>query len=103
MNARSDTTPDTAQTNAAVTGVKKTGPMIITILVIVLIVLHQDNWFWNSKTLVFGMLPITLFYHLCISIAASCVWFLATKIAWPVETIEQVKAVTSSDKLEETH
>ena len=77
--------------------------MIITILVITLIVLHQDNWFWNNDKLVFGMLPITLFYHLCISIAASCVWFLATKIAWPVETIEQVKAATGDDKRGETH
>ena len=84
-------------------GAKRTGPMIITILVVILIVLHQDNWFWNNDMLVFGMLPITLFYHLCISIAASFVWFLATKIAWPVETIEQVKGATGGGEPEETH
>jgi hypothetical protein len=92
-----------AHTEKSSSGAKRIGPKIITILVIALIVLHQDNWFWNSDTLVFGMLPITLFYHLCISIAASAVWFLATKIAWPVETIEQVKAVAGDDQPEETH
>ncbi|MEM9587569.1 MAG: DUF3311 domain-containing protein [Planctomycetota bacterium] len=61
------------------------GPLIIFGLVVLLLILHQDNWFWEDGTLVFGFMPIGLFWHACISIAASCTWFLATKIAWPVE------------------
>ena len=52
-------------------------------LVLLLFVLHQDVWFWDDKTLLFGFLPITLLYHACISVAAGATWFLATKFAWP--------------------
>jgi len=70
----------------------RSGTKIIAGIVIALIILHQDNWFWTSDYLVFGILPISLFYHICISIAASCTWFLATKFAWPVETIQIAKS-----------
>lgn len=63
-----------------------TGPWIIVALVVLLLVLHQDNWFWLDKRLVFGFIPIGLFWHACISIGASLTWFLATKIAWPIDT-----------------
>lgn len=52
-------------------------------LVLALIVLHQDNWFWEDSTLVFGFMPITLLYHACISLAAGCTWWLAVIFAWP--------------------
>lgn len=55
------------------------------IAVIVLIVLHQDNWLWDNPTLVFGFLPITLLFHMGISLAATATWFLATRYAWPVD------------------
>tara|TARA_R110002049_G_scaffold4601_5_gene32244 strand:- start:343461 stop:343709 length:249 start_codon:yes stop_codon:yes gene_type:complete len=61
------------------------GPLIITGLVLLLLILHQDNWFWNDGTLLLGFMPIGLFWHACISIAASITWFLATKIAWPLD------------------
>ena len=39
---------------------------------IALYVLHQDVWFWRSaRPLVFGFLPIGLFYHACFSVAAA--------------------------------
>lgn len=53
-------------------------------LVLLLLILHQDNWFWSDGTLVFGFMPIGLLWHAGISIAASATWFLATKIAWPL-------------------
>ena len=64
------------------------GPKIIIALVILLILLHQDVWFWNNKTVLFGFMPITLFWHACISLGASATWYLATKIAWPQELQE---------------
>jgi hypothetical protein len=57
---------------------------IIAALVLLLLILHQDNWFWTDDTLVFGFMPIGLFWHACISIAATLTWALATVIAWPV-------------------
>ncbi|MDE0867052.1 MAG: DUF3311 domain-containing protein [Rubripirellula sp.] len=77
----------TQQTNAS----KHSGPLIITGLVLLLLILHQDNWFWTDGTLVFGFVPMALFWHACISLGAVATWFLATRIAWPLadETDEQ--------------
>jgi len=61
-----------------------TGPLVIAGLVLLLLILHQDNWFWTDGTLIFGFVPIGLVWHVGISIAAACTWLLATKIAWPV-------------------
>lgn len=52
-------------------------------LVVLLIVLHQDVWFWTDERLVFGFLPIGLAWHMGISISASITWLLATKYCWP--------------------
>ena len=57
----------------------------LAILILLLLILHQDNWFWADTSLVFGFMPVGLFYHACISIAASCVWFFAVKKCWPVK------------------
>lgn len=56
---------------------------VVWTLVVLLMILHQDYWYWEDKTLVFGFLPIGLFYQACISIAASVTWLLATKHCWP--------------------
>lgn len=56
---------------------------VVWILVALLLILHQDNWFWDDKTMVFGFLPVGLVWHIGISIAASIIWFLATQFAWP--------------------
>lgn len=61
------------------------GQKIIIGLVVLLLILHQDNWFWDDDTLLLGFLPIGLFWHACISIAATLTWALATKIAWPLD------------------
>jgi hypothetical protein len=68
----------------------KRGRLIIAALVILLIILHQDNWNWENSNLMFGFIPVTLFYQMCISMGAGAVWFLATKIAWPDELEEKV-------------
>ena len=59
------------------------GGWIIAGLVALLVILHQDNWFWSNTTAV-GFMPIGLFWHVLISIGASLTWWLATRIAWPV-------------------
>lgn len=67
---------------------------VILILVIVLLVLHQDDWFftiWRSPDLVFGFMPKTLLYHAGISLAAGFTWYLATVFAWP-EELQQAPA-----------
>ncbi len=59
---------------------KKVALMII---VITMIILHQDNWLWTNKSLVFGFLPVGLAYHLGYSILACLVMALLVIFAWP--------------------
>ena len=54
-------------------------------LVVLLVVLHHDLWNWDNDRLVLGFMPVTLAFHAGLSIAASVVWFLATKFAWPAD------------------
>lgn len=68
-------------------------------LVLLLIILHQDIWFWEDDTLVGGILPIGLFYHACLSVAASVTWFLATRYAWPFDDAESATAATEGETL----
>ena len=58
--------------------------ILLFIAVVVLYVLHQDFWFWRTAhPLVFGFVPIGLFYQGCFSVAASLLMWLLVKFAWP--------------------
>jgi hypothetical protein len=57
--------------------------ILVWILIIVLVVLHQDYWQWEESGLVLGFLPYCLAYHAGISLAAAAVWWLATRFCWP--------------------
>lgn len=52
-------------------------------LIILLGILHQDWWWWDSETLVFGFVPIGLAYHAMISILAGVLWAAAIHFCWP--------------------
>ncbi len=58
--------------------------LLLTALVIALYVLHQDFWFWRtSKPLIFGFLPVGLFYHLLYTLAVAAAMWLLVRWAWP--------------------
>ena len=61
---------------------------IIVIVFIVLAVLHQDAWNWDSDKLVFGFMPVGLAFHALYSIVAATFWGLVMKFAWPHELEE---------------
>jgi hypothetical protein len=47
-------------------------------------VLHQDVWFWRTaRPLVFGFLPVGLFYHAVFTAACAGVLWLLVRYAWP--------------------
>ncbi len=57
--------------------------LVVTLLVL-LAVLHQD-WWWrfDERTLVFGFMPVSLAWHVGISILACVLWGLTCCYAWP--------------------
>ncbi|MDQ5846252.1 MAG: DUF3311 domain-containing protein [Acidobacteriota bacterium] len=76
--------------------------MTRTLLVVVLLalyVLHQDFWFWRTAhPLVFGFIPIGLFYQACFSVAASVVMWLLVKYAWPSHLEREVEQTESKEE-----
>ena len=58
--------------------------VLLTLTVAGVYAAHQDFWFWRSVTpLVFGALPIGLFYHACFPVAVSVLMWILVKFAWP--------------------
>ena len=52
--------------------------------VVLLYFLHQDYWFWReARPLVFGFLPVGLFYHAAYTVVSAGVLALLVKAAWP--------------------
>lgn len=56
---------------------------LVWILFVALFVLHHDVWYWSDSSLVLGFMPVGLAWHVGFSVAASLLWLLAIKIAWP--------------------
>lgn len=70
---------------------------LIWLLIIVLILVHQDFWYWNDSTLVFGFFPIGLLYHVGISLGATLLWYLATVFCWPNDLIEAAESDSTTE------
>jgi hypothetical protein len=57
---------------------------LLAALVVVFYLLHQDIWFWRAaRPIVFGVLPIGLFYHACYTLAVSAVVWILIRYTWP--------------------
>jgi len=53
-------------------------------IVAALYVLHQDVWFWRAaRPLVFGFLPIGLFYHAAFTVVTAAALWAVVALAWP--------------------
>ena len=66
--------------------------ILLIIAVVALYILHQDIWFWRTAhPLVFGFVPIGLFYQGCFSVAACLLMWLLVKHAWPGHLEEEIE------------
>jgi hypothetical protein len=69
--------------------------------VLLVILIHQDVWFWKDRTLVFGFLPVGLAYHVGYCLLASLTMWVLVRYAWPSQLeqpIEEVSAYRRSDR-----
>ena len=58
--------------------------------------LHQDIWFWETaRPLVFGLLPVGLFYHVVYSIGAALLMVVLVSYAWPAALEREVEGDSS--------
>ncbi len=67
---------------------------LLTCVVVVVILLHQDVWNWTDRTLVFGFLPIGLAYHGAYAVLAACTMALLVRFLWPshLEEADEISA-----------
>jgi len=71
-------------------------------LALVLLLLHQDCWFWGDDSLVAGFMPVGLAYHALFSLTAAVLWAVAIKVAWPTHLEEWADASEPADAAEES-
>jgi hypothetical protein len=65
---------------------------LLPIIVGALYVLHQDFWFWRAANpLVFGFIPIGLFYHACYTVVTALVMWMLVRQAWPSHLEEEIE------------
>jgi hypothetical protein len=58
--------------------------MVAWLVVSAVYVLHQDLWFWReARPLVFGFIPIGLFYHAAYTLAVSVMLAWLVRRYWP--------------------
>jgi Protein of unknown function (DUF3311) len=63
----------------------------------VLLVLHQDFWFWTNKYLVFGIVPLGLAYHAGFTVLAAITLFVFTRTIWPKHLEEEENKLPPAD------
>ncbi len=56
---------------------------LLWIAALILLVLHQDFWFWDNENLLFGFVPVGLAYQAGYSLASAALWGWAMNFAWP--------------------
>ena len=81
----------------------KAKAFVLTLLILVVYILHQDFWNWNkAEPLVFGFLPVGLAYHAGYSILAAILMGVLVKVAWPkhLENVEPGNSDSNRDKKE---
>ena len=72
--------------------------LLLVIAVVALYALHQDIWFWRTAhPLVFGFVPIGLFYQACFSAAASLLMWLLVTYAWPAHLEQEIEQQESEE------
>ena len=76
--------------------------VLLTLAVLVLYAVHQDFWFRNvARPLVFGFLPIGLFYHVVLCLAIAGLMWVLVRYAWPVQLERTVEDLTRSGSVKE--
>ena len=71
--------------------------ILLVVAVAALYILHQDIWFWRSSHLVFGFVPVGLFYHGVFAIAAALLMWLLVTYAWPSHLEREVEQTKTGE------
>jgi hypothetical protein len=77
--------------------------ILLTVLILVVYVVHQDSWNWTlTEPLVFGFLPVGLAYHAGYSVLAAVLMAVLVRFAWP-KHLEQAESETPQASNQPSH
>lgn len=62
--------------------------IVVGVIILLMVLLHQDTWNWKDGRLVLGFLPVGLAYHAGYSILSALVMLGLVRFAWPAELEE---------------
>lgn len=68
---------------------------LILVFFLLLFALHQDFWWKDDPTLVLGVLPISLAYHIGWTLLVAIGWYLVGKFCWP-DSLDEVPGTPDS-------
>ena len=68
------------------------------VFIALLFLVHQDFWWWDDSSVVFGFLPIGLASQMFITLAAGVGWWLATRFCWPKELEDSVSTADAAER-----
>ena len=72
-------------------------PRWLILALVIFYALHQDIWFWrDARPLIFGIVPIGLFYHTVYTLAVSLVVWGLIRVAWPAHLDDEDGAAGSA-------
>lgn len=62
---------------------------------VLLAVAHQDFWWRDDAHLVFGILPVSLAYHIGWTTLVAVGWYLVVRCCWPHDLAEQTSGASN--------
>jgi hypothetical protein len=75
-----------------------TKSILLVLVVFAVYLIHQDFWNWTRvEPLLFGFLPVGLWYHAAYSLLASALMWLLVRFAWPKSLEEIERKLPESD------
>lgn len=66
---------------------------LLIVMVAAVYAVHQDFWNWESRELVFGVLPVGLAYHAFYSLLAAGMMAVLVRLAWPTQLEAEITAL----------
>ena len=65
---------------------------LLTLVVLLVIVLRHDYWWWDkTEPLLFGFLPVGLWWQAIVTLMAAGMMWMLVRFAWPADLEEEGK------------
>lgn len=90
------------QRSASGNGGSATVRWLLAALVLVLLILRHDYWWWDdARPLLFGFLPVGLWWQALVTLLAAVMMWLLVRFAWPKQLEDEALAAEGKRTMNE--